>query len=75
MRRSTRLTNGFSKTIENHAYAVELHMMYNNFAQSFARRPRRPLELPIGFGKLADIVALWEAVESKAGTAANTTKK
>jgi IS1 family transposase len=31
MRRFTRLTNGFSKKVENHAYAVALHMMYYNF--------------------------------------------
>src|ERR1019366_4912617 len=28
MRRFTRLTNGFSKKIDNHAYAVALHFMY-----------------------------------------------
>lgn len=33
MRRFTRLTNGFSKKIENHAAAVSLHMMYYNFAR------------------------------------------
>ncbi len=31
MRRFTRLTNGFSKKVENLAYAVALHMMYYNF--------------------------------------------
>ena len=31
MRRFTRLTNAFSKKVENHAYAVALHMMYYNF--------------------------------------------
>lgn len=31
MRRFTRLTNGFSKKVENHAYAVALHFMYYNF--------------------------------------------
>lgn len=30
MRRFTRLTNGFSKKIENHAHAVALHFMYYN---------------------------------------------
>ena len=27
MRRFTRLTNGFSKKVENHAHAVSLHFM------------------------------------------------
>ena len=31
MRRFTRLTNAFSKKIENHAHTVALHMMYYNF--------------------------------------------
>jgi IS1 family transposase len=33
MRRFTRLTNGFSKKIENHAYQVALHYMHYNFAR------------------------------------------
>lgn len=33
MRRFTRLTNAFSKKVENHAHAVALHMMYNNFVR------------------------------------------
>jgi len=33
MRRFTRLTNGFSRKIENHAAAVSLHMMYYNFVR------------------------------------------
>jgi hypothetical protein len=33
MRRFTRLTNGFSKKIENHAHAVALHYMYYNFGR------------------------------------------
>ena len=33
MRRFTRLTNGFSKKIENHAHAVSLHFMYYNFGR------------------------------------------
>src|SRR3954466_1542253 len=31
MRRFTRLTNAFSKKVENHAHAVALHFMYYNF--------------------------------------------
>jgi len=33
MRRFTRLTNGFSKKVENHAHAVALHFMHYNFAK------------------------------------------
>jgi hypothetical protein len=33
MRRFTRLTNGFSKKVENLAAAVALHFMYYNFAR------------------------------------------
>ena len=33
MRRFTRLTNGFSKKIENHEHAVALHYMYYNFGR------------------------------------------
>jgi len=33
MRRFTRLTNGFSKKIQNHSYAVALHYMYYNFCR------------------------------------------
>jgi hypothetical protein len=33
MRHFTRLTNAFSKKVENHAYAVALHTMYYNFVR------------------------------------------
>jgi hypothetical protein len=33
MRRFTRLTNGFSKKIENHIHAISLHYMYYNFVR------------------------------------------
>lgn len=33
MRRFTRLTNAFSKKVENHAHAVALHFMYYNFCK------------------------------------------
>ena len=38
MRRFTRLTNGFSKKVENHAAMVSMHLMAYNFA-----RPHRSL--------------------------------
>lgn len=33
MRRFTRLTNGFSKKVENHAHAIALHFMHYNFGR------------------------------------------
>ena len=33
MRRFTRLTNAFSKKVQNHAHAVAIHFMYYNFAR------------------------------------------
>jgi hypothetical protein len=37
MRRSTRLTNGFSKKVEKHAHAVSRHFMHYNFARPTRR--------------------------------------
>jgi IS1 family transposase len=46
MRRFTRLTNGFSRKIENLAHAVSLHFMHYNFARPHSalkeRYPRTP---------------------------------
>lgn len=33
MRRFTRLTNGFSKKLENHAYSAALHFVHDNFCR------------------------------------------
>ena len=33
MRRFTRLTNAFSKKLENHCYAIALHFVYYNFVK------------------------------------------
>jgi len=33
MRRFTRLTNAFSKKVENHGHAIALHFMHYNFAR------------------------------------------
>jgi hypothetical protein len=34
IRRFTRLTNGFSKKVENHAAAVALYTMFHNFGRT-----------------------------------------
>ena len=33
LRRLTRLTNAFSKKVQNHAHAIAIHFMYYNFAR------------------------------------------
>ena len=42
MRRFTRLTNGFSKKVENHIAAVSLHTLYYNFARPHQSLKERP---------------------------------
>jgi IS1 family transposase len=72
MRRFTRLTNGFSKKIENHAYAVALHMMYYNFVKLHGKlrcSPAMAAGIETRLWEVSDIVALVEAQE-----AANTPK-
>ncbi|CAN5365403.1 hypothetical protein BH24ACT7_BH24ACT7_25750 [soil metagenome] len=41
MRRFARLTNGFSKKVENLAHAVSLHCMHYNFARPHSSLPKR----------------------------------
>jgi IS1 family transposase len=68
MRRFTRLTNAFSKKVENHAYAVALHMMYYNFVRLHSKLRMSPA-MAAGVSKrlweIGDIVALVEAEEAK----------
>src|SRR5271154_6889879 len=70
MRRFTRLTNAFSKKVENHAYAVALHMMYYNFVKIHSKlrvTPAMAAGVTDRLWEVSDIVALWEAVEPKPG--------
>lgn len=69
MRRFTRLTNGFSKKVENHAYAVALHMMYYNFVKLHSKlkvSPAMAAGVSSRLWEIDDIVALVEADEAKA---------
>jgi IS1 family transposase len=67
MRRFTRLTNAFSKKIENHACAVALHFMYYNFAripQTLRVSPAMAAGLTDRLWSVEDIMALVEAQEA-----------
>lgn len=69
MRRFTRLTNAFSKKVENHAYAVALHMMYYNFVrihQKLRVMPAMAAGVAPRIWEVSDIVALVEAAEAQA---------
>jgi IS1 family transposase len=68
MRRFTRLTNGFSKKVENHAYAVALHMMYYNFVKVHSKlrvSPAMAAGVSSRLWEISDIVGLVEAEEAK----------
>jgi hypothetical protein len=67
MRRFTRLTNAFSKKVENHAYAVALHFMYYNFCrihQTLRMTPAMAAGLTDRLWDIEDIVALLERQEA-----------
>ena len=61
MRRFTRLTNGFSKKIDNHAHAVALHFMYCNYVrihQTLRVTPAMEAKLSDHAWDLAELVGL-----------------
>jgi hypothetical protein len=63
MRRFTRLTNAFSKKIENHAHAVALYFMHYNFARvhgTLKQTPAMPAGLSDHVWSLEEIVALLD---------------
>jgi IS1 family transposase len=69
MRRFTRLTDGFSKKVENHAYAVALHMMYYNFVRvhsTLRMSPAMAAGVASRLWEVSDIVALIEKAEAEA---------
>jgi IS1 family transposase len=67
MRRFTRLTNGFSKKIENHTAAIALHMMHYNFVrihQTIRVTPAMAAGVTTKLWEIADIVALLDQKDS-----------
>ncbi len=68
MRRFTRLTDGFSKKVENHAYAVALHMMYYNFVRlhtTLRTTPAMAAGISAKLWEIGDIVKLVEDADAK----------
>jgi len=66
MRRFTRLTNAFSKKVENHANAVALHFMYYNFVrvhQTLKVTPAMEAGLTDRLWDISDLVAIIDANE------------
>ena len=61
MRRFTRLTNGFSKKVENHAHAVALHFAYYNFVkihQTLKTTPAMAAGVTNRLWEIEDLLAL-----------------
>lgn len=78
MRRFTRLTNGFSKKVENHAHAVALHFMYYNFVRihkSLRVTPAMAAGVTDRLWEIGDIVKLVEAKEAEKPTKRGPYKK
>lgn len=68
MRRFTRLTNGFSKKIENHCHALAIYFVWYNFVKihkTLRVTPAMAAGLTDRLWDVADIVGLVEADEEK----------
>jgi hypothetical protein len=69
MRRFTRLTNGFSKKVENHEHAIAIHYMYYNFGrihQTLRCTPAMEAKISAHVWELHEIVALLDNSAEKA---------
>jgi IS1 family transposase len=67
MRRFTRLTNAFSKKIENHACAISLHCMFYNFVrihQTLKVTPAMAAGVTQRVWEMTDVVDMLEAWEA-----------
>jgi len=66
-RRFTRLTNGFSKKVENHAHSVALFAMYYNFVRihkTLRTTPAMAAKVTERLWEIGDIVGVLEAWEA-----------
>ena len=68
-RRMTRLTNAFSKKVQNHAHAMALHFLYYNFVrihQTLKTTPAMAAGVTKRLWEMKDVVSMiesWEAVD------------
>jgi len=70
IRRFTRLTNAFSKKLDNHGYAVALHFMYCNFVrihQTLRVTPAMEAGLADHAWTIQELVAMGDAAMPKPG--------
>lgn len=65
MRRFTRLTNGFSKKIENHFWAIALHYMHYNFCRIHKTLRVTPAMAAGVTDHVWDVADIAELLESK----------
>ncbi len=69
MRRFTRLTNAFSKKVENHEHAIALHFMHYNFCrihQTLRATPAMAAGVSTKVWELADLIALLDTEQAQA---------
>ncbi|MGB6482732.1 MAG: IS1 family transposase [Candidatus Acidiferrales bacterium] len=69
MRRFTRLTNAFSKKVENHTWAISLYYMYYNFCrihQSLRVTPAMEVGIADHVWSIEEVVALLSADQKRA---------
>ena len=67
-RRFTRLTNAFSKKVENHAHSVAIHTMHYNFVrihQTLRCSPAMAAGVSATLWELADMVKVLEEWEAR----------
>ena len=68
MRRFTRLTNGFSKKVENHGHAVALHFFHYNFIRihkTLRVTPAMEAGIADHVWSFEELVALLDRTEKK----------
>ena len=68
MRRFTRLTNAFSKKVENHAHAVAIHFMFYNFVRmhkTLRCSPAMAAGVTDKLWELADIIRITDEYETR----------